>query len=95
MSAFIRIRARKFVQPIQIQVDLVVLLRRQKHTQKKFCATMQGNFDKDVQEGVVLSVSGPVVTAEKMEGSAMYELVRKKKLIFHDSRIFTNRNFWF
>ena len=56
---------------------------------------MQGNFDKDVQEGVVLSVSGPVVTAEKMEGSAMYELVRKKKLIFHDSRIFTNRNFWF
>lgn len=32
--------------------------------------------DKESQYGVVFSVSGPVVTAEKMRGAAMYELVR-------------------
>lgn len=29
-----------------------------------------------VEDGLILSVSGPVVTAERMNGAAMYELVR-------------------
>ncbi|KAG8307186.1 V-type proton ATPase catalytic subunit A [Homalodisca vitripennis] len=32
--------------------------------------------DKESKFGYVYAVSGPVVTAEKMSGSAMYELVR-------------------
>ena len=32
--------------------------------------------DRESKFGFVLGVSGPVVTAEKMAGSAMYELVR-------------------
>lgn len=34
------------------------------------------NFENESMIGSILSVSGPVVMAEKMEGSAMYELVR-------------------
>ena len=34
--------------------------------------------DRESQYGSVFGVSGPVVTAEKMAGSAMYELVRVK-----------------
>eukprot|EP00961_Rhodomonas_salina_P071475 959761-Rhodomonas_salina.5 len=30
----------------------------------------------DSESGVIVQVSGPVVVAEKMQGSAMYELVR-------------------
>lgn len=35
-----------------------------------------GNEEKESKFGYVYAVSGPVVTAEKMAGSAMYELVR-------------------
>ena len=35
-----------------------------------------GDEDKEGKFGYVHAVSGPVVTAEKMSGSAMYELVR-------------------
>lgn len=34
------------------------------------------DVDKESQYGYVFAVSGPVVTAEKMSGAAMYELVR-------------------
>lgn len=35
-----------------------------------------GDAEKESTYGYVYAVSGPVVTAEKMSGSAMYELVR-------------------
>lgn len=35
-----------------------------------------GNVEKESLYGYVFAVSGPVVTAEKMSGAAMYELVR-------------------
>lgn len=34
------------------------------------------DVDKESTYGYVFAVSGPVVTAEKMSGAAMYELVR-------------------
>lgn len=39
--------------------------------------------EKESKYGVIFSVSGPVVTAEKMNGSAMYELVR----VGHDNLV--------
>lgn len=36
----------------------------------------QEKFENEKKLGKILSVSGPVVIAEKMEGSSMYELVR-------------------
>lgn len=36
-------------------------------------------MSEEIEKGTILSVSGPVVIAEKMEGAAMYELVRVGK----------------
>merc|ERR1712137_438742 len=46
--------------------------------QKNARATLPSLIDeeKDTDRGVIFSISGPVVVAERMKGSAMYELVR-------------------
>lgn len=44
---------------------------------------LEGNSDKEAFYGYVHAISGPVVTASQMAGSAMYELVR----VGHDNLV--------
>lgn len=60
-----------------LKLKFLFLFYRIKTTEVDTSSTLSKIADaKESQYGYVFAVSGPVVTAEKMSGAAMYELVR-------------------